>query len=130
LASWATIIDTMSEMPADKTDSVASDPPNSACDGCPGADRCRQVWSMPNRGPLTAGGLSLAGATAFLLPILTAIIAGAVAHSYLPNSVLFWQILAVVIGLIAGCLLARMIMPLIRKHFYDRTHRQENNPRY
>ena len=120
----------MLEMPADKTDSAASDPPSSACDGCPGADRCRQVWSMPNRGPLTASGLSLAGATAFLLPIFTAIIAGSLAHSYLPNSGLFWQILAVVIGLIAGCLLARMIMPFIRKHFHAHLYRKENNTRY
>ena len=83
------------------------------CGRCPQADQCRQVWSTNRRGPLTPAGLSLASALAFLLPIITAIIAGALASVYAPD----WIIIAAGAGLIIGVLPARLGMNLINHKF-------------
>ena len=89
------------------------------CSGCPDSDKCRQVWSMPNRGPFTSGGLLLSSILAFLLPILTAIIAGAVAHWARPavSESPWWVIVAALVGLFVGVIIARLLMPLIKKYF-------------
>ena len=89
------------------------------CSGCPETDKCRQVWSMPNQGPFTAAGLTLSSILVFLLPILTAIIAAAVTHAFIPPQAetTRWEIAAAVGGLIVGAVLALMLLPLIKKHF-------------
>jgi hypothetical protein len=103
--------------PNNKTITAAKDEP--VCNGCPEADKCRQVWSMPNQGPFTSAGLSLAGILVFLLPIFTAIVAGALVHAFVrPNSKTHrWEIAAAAAGLIAGAFLARLLLPLIKKYF-------------
>ncbi len=74
---------------------------------------------MPNQGPFTAAGLTLSSILVFLLPIITAIIAAAVTHEFIPPqaNTTRWEIAAVVVGLIIGAVLARMLLPLIKKHF-------------
>jgi hypothetical protein len=94
---------------------------NKICDGCPDADSCRKVWSQPNRGPFSATGLSLGSALVFLLPLVTAIIAGAIFHRYKgqPDHFSPGEVLAATGGLLAGALLARTLLPLIRKYFHE-----------
>jgi len=89
------------------------------CSGCPDADKCRSVWSMPNQGPFTSAGLLLSSILAFLFPLFTAIIAAAAAGAFKPPASRSpaWEIAAAAIGLIAGCALARLLMPLIKKRF-------------
>ena len=94
---------------------------NKPCHGCPDEDSCRKVWSQPNRGPFSATGLSLGSALVFLLPLVTAIIAGALFHRYKgqPDHFSLGEVLAAMGGLLAGVLLARMLLPLIRKYFHE-----------
>ena len=89
------------------------------CSGCPQADKCRQVWSMPNQGPFTSAGLTLSSILVFLLPIFIAIIAAAITHAFIPPqaNTTRWEIAAAVLGLIVGAVLALMMLPLIKKHF-------------
>jgi len=96
----------------------APDKDDNVCGSCPHVDKCREVWSKPNQGPFSPAGLSLCSAAGFLLPIITAIIAGAVAHSYFSTGrkTSFWEPLAVGLGLIAGAALAWLIVPLIKKN--------------
>ena len=94
-------------------------PPDIECHGCPSQDACRQVWGIERRGSLTPIGLSLASIMVFLFPIITAILAGVLAGSYTTNAEypILWQGIGGVTGFIVGVLLARLIMPLIRKRF-------------
>jgi len=93
--------------------------PDVECHGCPSQDACRQVWGIERRGSLTPIGLSLASIMVFLFPIITAISAGAMAGSYTTNAKypILWQGISGITGFIVGVLLARLIMPLIRKRF-------------
>jgi len=88
------------------------------CVGCPDSDQCRKVWSAPNRGPFTAVGLSLSSILVFLLPLAGAIFVGGLMRAISEKSSTFREILAAVVGLVIGIGLARLLMPLIRKHFY------------
>lgn len=89
------------------------------CPGCSHNDACRQVWGISRRGSLTPIGLSLASIMVFLFPIITAISAGALAGSYTTDAEypILWQTVGGAAGFIVGVLLARLIMPLIRKRF-------------
>lgn len=93
------------------------------CPGCPQAHECRSAWGAePVRpGPFSPVGLSLAGAVVFLLPLVLAIVAGAIARQYSSAAAAFsiWQIIAVLTGMFAGILIARLVMPLITKRFGD-----------
>ena len=94
-------------------------PDEPVCSGCPEADKCRQVWSMPNQGSFTSAGLTLSSILVFLLPIITAIIAAALTHTFFPpqaNSTR-WEIAAALVGLIVGAGLALILLPLIKKYF-------------
>ncbi|MBN2375232.1 MAG: SoxR reducing system RseC family protein [Sedimentisphaerales bacterium] len=104
----------------EKTESGGVDekPMSSVCAGCPDSDQCRKVWSASNRGPFTAVGLSLSSMVVFLLPLAGAIFAGGLMRTILEKPSTFWEIVAAVAGLVVGIVLARMIMPLIRKRFY------------
>ena len=108
----------MNNNPSDKFDT--SDMTESIhCPGCPHNDACRQVWGIERRGSLTPIGLSLASIMVFLFPIITAILAGALIGSYTTDAEypILWQAIGGVAGLIVGVILARLIMPLIRKRF-------------
>jgi len=89
------------------------------CKGCVNADQCRQVWAESPKGTISPAGLSLGSMLAFIFPLLTAIIAGAIVRVYLldtKNST-YWEIAAAVGGLCAGAALARLFMSLLRKRF-------------
>ena len=92
------------------------------CKGCPQGDECRKVWSAAHRGPFTPTGLSLSSALVFLLPIATAIAAGAVVRGLTKgaNHATMVQILAAVGGLALGVLVACLVMPVIKKRYYER----------
>ena len=98
------------------------------CKGCPQGDECRKVWSAGNRGPFTPTGLSLSSALAFLLPIATAISAGAVVRVITKgaNYTTMAQALAAGGGLVLGAFAAWLLMPVIKKRFYAR-RTEENN---
>jgi len=98
------------------------------CVGCPDEDKCRRVWSQPHKGPLNAAGLVISSGLAFLLPLLTAIMAGAVVHSFkdATNHVLAWEIGAALAGLLVGAMAAWSLMPLLRKRFYEPKSRQNH----
>ena len=90
-----------------------------ACDGCGQKHLCREVWAEPNRGPLSAAGVLVGSMLVFLLPILAAIIAAAVAGNYTDAGTEFsvGQVIAAVCGLVAGAFIAWLLMPLVRKRF-------------
>ena len=92
------------------------------CKGCPQGDECRKVWSAGNRGPFTPTGLTLSSALVFLLPLVTAISAGAVVRELTQgaNHATMVQILAAVGGLALGVLVACLVMPVIKKRYYER----------
>jgi len=92
-----------------------------ACSSCPSSDRCREVWSISRRGPYTPVGLVLASILVFLLPLLTAITAGALVPGYFPDgdSRSWIQIFAAAGGLLVGAFLAWLLMPLLKKHFHE-----------
>ena len=94
----------------------------SGCSGCPQADACRHVWSTPRRGQFSPAGLSLSSGLAFLLPILTAIVATALAHPYAPPQARFSMIEAVagLGGLSVGVAVAMLIIPLVKRRFQNR----------
>jgi len=102
--------------PAEKNEPVH---PDIECQGCPSRDACRQVWGISRRGSLTPISLSLASIMVFLFPIITAISAGTLAGSYTTDAEypILWQVVGGAAGFIVGVLLARLIMPLIRKRF-------------
>lgn len=89
------------------------------CGGCPHTDQCRGAWSAPNKGPLSPVGLSLGSAVAFLLPLLTAIVGAGIAQANVnsQSSQTAWQIAGGAGGLAVGFLLAKAILPLIRRRF-------------
>ena len=101
-------------MQDNKTDNT---PPDSGdvCLSCPQADECRDVWARPNKGPFNAVGLVISSILAFILPILTAIIAAALVKSR--QGATGKQILAAFIGLLIGVGLAACLIPLVRKWF-------------
>ena len=101
-----------------ETASQGSDDP--ACAGCPQSDACRQVWSMPNTGPLTSGGLLISSILVFLLPIVCAIITGGLYQTYRPetNNSSWLVFLAAFVGLMVGAFVAWLTMPFIKKYFY------------
>ena len=92
---------------------------DSSCGGCPQKDQCREVWSLENHGPLNSTGLILASVMVFLLPLTTAILAGALAQHWLAESNPFsaWLLAAAAVGLFVGGLIAWLAMPFIRKRF-------------
>ncbi|MCP4713158.1 MAG: SoxR reducing system RseC family protein [Planctomycetes bacterium] len=98
-------------------------PENPECSGCPQSDACREVWSMPNQGPLTSGGLLLSSILVFLLPIVCAIISGGLYQSSKAESDSSpWLVLLVAFGgLVVGAFIAWLTMPLIKKYFYEET---------
>ena len=99
---------------AQQDNNINSASPNEPdCGRCPLADQCRQVWSIDRQGSLTPTGLTLASALAFLLPIITAIIAGVLATAYAPD----WIIAAAAVGLVMGVLPAWLGMKLINNKF-------------
>ena len=114
----------------DKNQACDSRPDEVVCGGCVQADQCRQAWSAPRRGALSPTGITLASAVVFLLPLITAIIGGSLAHSYFADSPQgpLWLALLAAAGLLIGVLAARLTVPLIRKHFHDSTA-PENNTR-
>lgn len=85
------------------------------CSTCPHSDRCRDVWSKENAGPLTPVGLVVSSAVAFLLPLLVAIVAGAVAKAC--GLGLEWIFLLVLAGLVAGGVIAATILKIIKNRF-------------
>ena len=95
----------------------------SACSGCPQADACRHVWSTPRRGPFNPVGLTISSGLAFLLPILTAIVAAALAHPYAPPQARFSLIEAAagLGGLFVGVAVAMLIIPLVKRRFHNRS---------
>jgi ABC-type nickel/cobalt efflux system permease component RcnA len=101
--------------------------PEEMCQGCPQGDECRKVWSAAPRGPLTPTGLSLSSALVFLLPIATAIAAGAIVREITKgaNHSTIAQALAAGGGLILGAFAAWLLMPVIKKRFYE--HGNEKN---
>jgi hypothetical protein len=111
----------MNVIAEENNDQNPSGAADKVCSGCPDADQCRQVWAAPRRGPLTPAGITLASASAFLLPLLCAILIGVAAGAYGAGSeyAAAWQIGGVIAGLMVGVLAARLFMPLIRKHFYE-----------
>ena len=92
------------------------------CKGCPQGDECRKVWSAANRGPFTPTGLSLSSALVFLLPIATAIAAAAIAKAFLKEDTYatIIQFVAAGGGFVLGALVACLLMPLLKKRFYER----------
>lgn len=122
-----------------QSDPGAGQTDDSHCAGCPTSDTCRQVWSLSRRGPFSPVGLSLSSAVAFLLPIITAIIAGVLADAYLSgpepladpsvgNTFSLWIVIAVFVGLAVGAGVAWLIMPFIRRHFHVEPSSPKNNP--
>ncbi len=113
----------MTEDMSDDQEKELNGPDNPACAGCPQADPCRQVWSMPNQGPLTSGGLLISSILVFLLPIVCAIIAGGIYQTFRPESKeSSWVVFLVALGgLIVGAFIAWLTMPLIKKYFYEET---------
>ena len=113
----------------EKSDSGEADekPASSVCVGCPDSDQCRKVWSVPNRGPFTAVGLSLSSIVVFLLPLVGAIFVGGLMRAISEKPSTFREIVAAVVGLVMGIGLARMIMPLIRKFFYVGSEKDTNS---
>lgn len=111
----------MADNKIDEQEQGKKAPENPACAGCPQSDPCRQVWSMPNTGPLTSGGLLISSILVFLLPIVCAIIAGGVYQTYRSesNDSPWLVLLAAFVGLIVGAFIAWLTMPLIKKHFYE-----------
>ena len=89
------------------------------CASCPNAHQCREVWSSPRRGPFSPTGLSLSSAVVFLLPIVSAISAGALAENFMADVDGFSHGLAVamVTGLLLGIFAAWLILPAIKKRF-------------
>ena len=106
---------------ANQPEPTNANEPDQHCTGCPQKHLCRKVWAMPNRGPLSPAGLSLGSVLVFLLPLLTAIITGAVVHHLIAGTESFspWEIVAAAAGLVLGAFIAWLIMPLIRKRFYE-----------
>ena len=98
-------------------------PDDPACAGCPHSDPCRQVWSRPNQGPLTSGGLLISSILVFLLPIVCAIVAGGLYQSYRADSDgSSWLVyLAALGGLLIGVFIAWLTMPVVKKNFYQET---------
>jgi len=92
------------------------------CEGCPQGDECRKVWSAAYRGPFSPTGLSLSSALVFLLPIATAIAAGALVRELTKgaNYTTMAQALAAAGGFVLGALVAWLLMPLLKKRFYER----------
>jgi len=92
------------------------------CKGCPHGDECRKVWSATHRGPFTPTGLTLGSALVFLLPIATAITTGAVARTLTKgaNHTTMVQALAAGGGLVFGAFIAWLLMPVIKKRYYER----------
>ena len=111
----------MTGEPADKKPSQTSNSPESCCSGCSQHDSCIQVWSAPNKGPLTPIGVVLASVLAFLVPLLVAICGGVLARTCLPNSqnITLGQVACVGGGFLLGAMLAWLTMPLIRKRFHE-----------
>ena len=98
-------------------------PDDPVCAGCPHSDPCREVWSMPNQGPLTSGGLLISSILVFLLPIVCAIISGGLYQSYQSESEgSGWVVFVVSFGgLVVGAFMAWLTMPLIKRYFYEET---------
>ena len=92
------------------------------CKGCPQGDECRKVWSAIHQGPFTPTGLTLVSALVFLLPIATAITTGAVARTLTKDSnhTTMIQALAAGGGLVFGAFIAWLLMPVIKKRYYER----------
>jgi len=111
----------MTDEPTDQKQSQTSNSPESCCAGCSQHDSCIQVWSAPNKGPLTPIGVVLASVLAFLVPLLAAICGGVLARTYLPSSqnITLGQVACVVGGFVVGGLLAWLAVPLIRKRFHE-----------
>ena len=91
----------------------------SACQGCPHTDQCRDVWGAARRGPFSAAGLSLGSAAAFLLPWVTAIAGAVVVRGFEAERAGFsaGQALGALGGLLLGGVGAWLVMPMIRKWF-------------
>ena len=95
---------------------------NDACNQCPHNDKCHDVWAQSNHGPFSPGGLILASILAFIIPIVTAVIAASIVRhtsgqpSQSPNTSTN-EILAALGGFIAGATLAWLGMPILKKHF-------------
>ena len=94
----------------------------SACSGCPQADACRDVWSQPRRGPFNPVGLSISSGLAFLLPVMTAIVAIVLAHPFAPPEARFSLIEAAagLGGLFVGVVVAMLIIPFVKRRFHNR----------
>lgn len=90
------------------------------CVGCPQEHTCRDVWAKGNEGPFTPGGLVLASVVVFLLPLVTAVAGGVLVKKWAPQAGAAWLLAGAAGGLIMGAFLARLIMPLLRKHFHDK----------
>lgn len=92
------------------------------CKGCPQGDECRKVWSAAYRGSFTSTGLSLSSALVFLLPIATAIAAAAIAKGFLKQETYttIIQFVAAGGGFVLGAFVAWLLMPVIKKRFYER----------
>ena len=88
---------------------------NQECSTCPHTDKCREVWSEENRGPLTARGLVVCSATAFLLPIILAIISGVLGSVYGFSEAS--QILISLSGFAVGGVIAAVIVNIAKKRF-------------
>jgi len=106
--------------PQSKTSESDKDLP-AACSSCPSSDHCRNVWSISSHGPFTPAGLDLACILVFLLPILCAIIAGALLPLFtsIKDSSSWLQILAAAGGLLIGAFFAWLVLPLLKKHFHE-----------
>lgn len=83
------------------------------CSTCPHNDKCRDVWSEENRGPLSPMGLAVSSAIAFLLPLFTAIIAGSIGKAYGFNLEIL--VCLVFTGLMVGAAVAMLLVFILKK---------------
>lgn len=86
-----------------------------ACGHCGHRHACREIWSSPNKGPLSSGGLVLASLTAFLWPCVTAIAGGAWAMKHYGTQSNIPQFAGAGLGLLAGAALAALIVHIIKR---------------
>lgn len=109
-----------SSMPGGHEDSSGA--PGPACAGCPHGDKCREAWGAAQGGSFSTGGISVASVLAFLLPWVAAIAAAAAVQAHYGGTGKFSPAaaLAGLGGLAAGALLARLLMPWVRKRFHNK----------
>ncbi len=88
---------------------------NKECQSCPHTDKCREVWSEENRGPLSPKGLVICSISAFLLPLVLAIIFGTASRAYGFTETI--QIFSALLGFVIGVAVAIVIVYYAKDRF-------------